>query len=288
MSDTAAQPEAAPAAEGQGAESEQGNELYAEFLDGVPEDLHETLTERLKAKDADFTKKFQSRAEQLKPFEEMGILEQSPEALGQYLQLDQAMQAAQQGDEQAIEAVYQWWDQVGDVLQFYEQGDGDEGEAGGSDEFDPLDMDKDAFDKAVQAKVEEIVGPLQETVMTQQQREQEAAEMEEANQVVEQWKSEVQEKFPDVFKGEDGEAVMDEVMGLATMFTDAENPIMAGLEKYQSLVSKGEAGLFERKLEQPNVPEPGGRADTTPPQIRTMKDAKEAALEYLNNGKQMT
>ena len=134
MSDAAAQPEAAPAVEGQGAESEQGNDLYGEFLDGVPEDLHETLTERLKAKDAEFTKKFQSRAEQLKPFEEMGILEQSPEALGQYLQLDQAMQAAQQGDEQAIEAVYQWWDQVGDVLQFYEQGeDGGEESEGDAD-----------------------------------------------------------------------------------------------------------------------------------------------------------
>lgn len=287
MNDTAAQPEAAPA-EGQGAESGAGNELYAPFLEGVPEDIHDHLIPALKAQDAEFTKKFQSNSERTKPFEELGIFDQSPETIGQYLSLDQTMQAAENGDPQAIEAVYNWWDSVGEALKFYE-GDDDEsdGQAEG-EEFDVLEMDKTAFDKAVEAKVQELMGPVNQQLSAQQQQAQEEAEKKQVTETIEGWVSEVTEANPGIFEGQDGEAIKEEVMELAVLFPDSENPVKAGLEKYQSLVGKGETDLFQKKQDQPaHTPEGGGRPDTTPPPIRTMEDAKRAAEEYLRNGKQM-
>jgi hypothetical protein len=284
MSDAAAQAEApeVEAAEAQGAESN-GNDLYASFLDGVPEEIHDQVIVALKAQDAEFTKKFQSRSERTKPFEEMGILDQDPRAVGQYLQLDQAIAAARQGDPEAQEAVYQWWDKVGEALQFYDQ-DGPEGESEIDDEFDPMDLDAKSFQKAVDARVEQMVGPIAQHLQTQQQAEYEQQALEQANEQIEQWKSEVKSANPSVFEGEAGEQAMEEVLALAELFINEENPVAAGFAKYQSLVSKGEAGLFAQKQNQPQVPEGAGRPNTTPP-MPTMKNAKDIALEYVRQGK---
>ncbi len=284
--EAAAQPEA-PEVEGQGVESE-GNDLYASFLDGVPEEIHDQVIPALKAQDAEFTKKFQSRSERVKPFEELGVLDSDPDQIGQYLQLDQAMQAAQQGDEEAMEAVYQWWDQVGEALQFYEAGEeGEEAEANDDSEFDVLDMDAKSFQDAVRQQVEEVVGPIAQHLQSREQQEAEQQAMQQATEVVDTWISEVKSANPQMFEGEDGEQVLEEVLELAELFTDAENPVQAGFERYQSLVSKGEAGLFAKKQNQPNVPEGAGRANTAPP-VPTMKNAKELALQYVQNGKAMT
>lgn len=292
MSDTAAQPAAEAAvpesADGQGAESGNGNELYQAFLDGVPEEIHDQVIPALKAQDAEFTKKFQSNSERTKPFEDLGVFDQNPESIGQYLQLDQAMQAAQEGDEQAIEAVYNWWDQVGESLKFYDAGeDGDDAESGDDGEFDLLDMDQQSFQKAVQAQVEKVVGPMAQQLQSREQQEAEAQQLQQANETIDGWVSAVKEANPQVFEGEAGEQVLDEVLELATMFEDAENPVQAGFEKYQSFVNKGEAGLFAQKTQQPNVPEGAGRPDTNAP-VPTMKNAKDLALEYVRNGKAMS
>jgi hypothetical protein len=290
MSEAAAQPEApeVEAAEGQGAESSEGNDLYASFLDGVPEEIHDQVIPALKAQDAEFTKKFQSRSERVKPFEEKGILDSDPEQLGQYLQLDQAMAAAQQGDAEAAEAVYQWWDKVGEALNFYDAGKGDDSsEAETDEEFDVLDMDAKSFQDAVRKQVEQAVGPIAQQLQTREQQEAKAREEQQINETVDGWISEVKSANPQVFEGEGGEEVMEQVLELAGLFTDSENPVQAGFERYQSLVSKGEAGLFAKKAQQPNVPEGAGRPDTTPP-VPTMKNARDLALQYVENGKAMT
>ena len=282
----AAQPEAAEAeaAEGQGAES-QGNDLYGSFLEGVPEEMHDQAIVALKAQDAEFTKRDQSRAAKMKPFEELGVLDQDPQAVGQYLQLDQAIEAARQGDPKAQEAVYQWWDQVGEALEFYDAKDGnqEEGEAS-DDEFDVLDMDEKSFQSAVQKQVEEAIGPLAQNLQTREQQEAEQQALTAANEQIDEWVSDVKSANPNVFDGEAGEQALEEVLSLAELFVDEDNPVQAGFEKYQSLVSKGEAGLFNQKQNQPNVPEGSGRPDTAP-KPATMKTAKDMALEYVRTGK---
>lgn len=286
MSDTAAQPEAAPA-EGQGAESGEETALYEPFLKDVPEEIHEQLLPALKAQNAEFTKKFQSSSERLKPFEEAGILDQDPAALGQYLQLDQAMVAAQEGDPQAIEAIYQWWDNVGEALKFYEGDDGEVGEGEDDEEFDLMDMTPEKFREAVRKEAQQMVQPLMEQNQSREEAEAQAAAEAEVTQVVDGWISEVKDANPEMFSGENGEKVLEEVVELSLLHTDAENPVQAGLERYKELVGRGETSLFQKKQEgQTPAPEGAGRPATTPAHV-TMKNAKDAALEYIRSGNQM-
>jgi hypothetical protein len=288
MSDAAAQAEApkAPeveAAEAQGAEST-GSELYSAFLEGVPEEIHDQVIGALKAQDAEFTKKFQSRSERVKPFEELGILDQDPQAVGQYLQLDQAIAAARQGDEQAQEAVYQWWDKVGEALEFYESGEGGGEGEDVSEELDPLEMDAKTFQEAVQRQVEQQVGPIAQHLQAQQQAEAQQQALAEANDQIDGWISEIKSANPSVFEGEAGEQALEEVLTLSELYIGEDNPVAAGFAKYQSLVSKGEAGLFAQKQQQPQVPEGAGKPNTAPA-IPTMKNARDVALEYVRHGK---
>lgn len=283
MSDAAVQSEATEVAEDQGAESG-GTELYAPFLEGVPEDIHDQVIVALKAQDAEFTKRDQSRSERLKPFEELGVLDQEPQAVAQYLQLDQAITAAQQGDKDAQEAVYQWWDKVGEALDFYEGDSDSEGGEEVDDEFDPLDLDAKSFQEAVQKQVEQIVGPIAQQLQTREQQEAEQQALEAANEQIDEWMSEIKQANPNLFEGEDAQETEDTILRLAELHIDEDNPVQAGFAEYQSLVSKGEAGLFAQKQDQPLVPEGAGRPDTTPA-LPTMKNAKDLALEYVRNGK---
>jgi hypothetical protein len=81
--------------------------------------------------------------------------------------------------------------------------------------------------------------------------------------------------------------VMDEVQELAAMFPNAENPIQAGYEKYQSLIAKGEGSLFQKKIEQPQTPEGSGPANTTPEKI-TSANVREIFRQRLDQEKQLT
>jgi hypothetical protein len=75
MSDEATQP---AEVEGQGAETQEGNDLYSAFLDGISPEMHDTVIPALKAQDASFTKRFQSLSEKTKPFEELGVFDMDP------------------------------------------------------------------------------------------------------------------------------------------------------------------------------------------------------------------
>lgn len=283
MSDGAVQ-SAEPA--DQGAPAPEGNDLYGSYLQDVPEEHHEHVIAALKSQDAEITKRFQSQADRTKPFEELGVFDMEPDHVGQYLSLDQSMQAALEGDADAKEAVYQWWDQVGDALEFYEGDEGEPGEPGvDDDEFDLMDMDRQGFQSMLQQEISEAIGPLAQHLQSKEQQEAEQAALQEADQQIGSWVDELKAAHPDVFGGENGEQVLDEVLELAELFAESsDNPVQAGFEKYQSLVSKGESSLFSQKAEQPAVPERQGPADTNAP-APTMKNARELALQHIHNAK---
>lgn len=284
MSDAAVQSGGDPA--DQGAATPEGNDLYGSYLQDVPEEVHDHVIAALKSQDAEITKRFQSQADRIKPFEELGVFDQQPEMIGQFLSLNQSMQAALEGDPEAKEAVYSWWDQVGDALEFYE---GEEGGQGGDPdadgEFDLMDMDRQGFQQMLQQEIMQAIGPLAQHLQSKEQQEAEQAALQEANQQIDGWIDELKSAHPDLFTGEDGEEVLDQVLELAELFAESsDNPIQAGFEKYQALVGKGESGLFEKKREQPAVPEGQGPADTNPP-APTMRNAKDLALEHVRNAK---
>ena len=273
MSDEAAQP-----VEGQGAEAPQGNDLYASFLDGVPAEIHDQVIPALKAQDAEFTKRFQSLSERTKPFDELGVFDRDPSEVGSFLQLAQAMEAAQEGDGQSQEALYEWWDNIGDQLGFYSQDDsGAESEGDESDtDFDPYDRNQ--LTQLLQEQVAEQIGPIAEFVQQQAmtQQEQEALATAEA---------EIDAQITELRSQHDlSDEVLGEVLELAEMFIESENPIGAAFEKYQSLVAKGEAELFNNKVQQPGTPEGSGPAATSPDAI-TSANVKDKVLERLNQQK---
>lgn len=276
MSEEAAQP-----VEGQGAETQEGNELYASFLDGVNPEIHDQVVTALKAQDAEFTKRFQSLSERTKPFDEAGVLDRDPEVVTSYMTLAEFVDAAENGDPQATEAVYEWWDTVGEALGFYEaddvSDDGSEQEL--DDEFDPYDRNQLA--QMLQEQVAQQVGPIAEFVeqqaMTQQEQEMLAAAEAEINGQIEDLRAEYD--IPD----ED----LNEVLELAEMFVEThDNPIAAGFEKYKALVSKGESNLFEKKLDQPGTPEGSGPAATSPEPI-TSANVKDKVRERLEQQTQL-
>lgn len=275
MSEVAAQP-----VEGQGAEAPQGNDLYSPFLEGVNPDIHDQVVTALKAQDAEFTKRFQSLSERTKPFEENGILDADPEVLNSYMTLADFVEAAESGDSEAAAAVYEWWDSVGDALGFYEAGEDSDGEQVEVDEdFDPYDRSQ--LSELLAQQVAEQVGPIAEFVeqqaMTQQEQEALASAETEIQGQIDQLRSEYDISDED----------LNEVLELAEMFVEVtDNPVQAGFEKYQSLVSKGENNLFNKKLEQPGTPEGSGPAATTPEPV-TSANVKDKVRERLEQQTQL-
>lgn len=279
MSEEVAQPEAP--AEGQGTDSPAGNELYSAFLEGISPEMHDAVIPALKAQDASFTKRFQALSEKTKPFEELGVFDMDPEQVGSYLGLANALEAAQSGDEDAIGAVQEWWDQVGEALGFYDLKDKESGESEVDDEdFDPFD--KSQLSKMLQEQIQEQVGPLAEFIQNQQQTQAEREALAQAEAQIEEQIAGLKSENPDLT-----DEVIEEVLELAEMFVDeTDNPVAAGFEKYKSLLSKGESQLFQKKAAQPGTPEGSGPADTAPPQV-TSQNVAQIARERLDREKQL-
>lgn len=269
MSDDAAQP-----AEGQGAETPEGNDLYASFLDGVPTEIHEQVIPALKAQDAEFTKRFQSLSERTKPFDELGVFDRDPEEVGSYLSLAAAIEAAQEGDPESQEALFEWWDSIGDELGFYNQGsDQASDDVDVDDDFDPFN--KDQLSQMLQQQVADQIGPIAEFVQQQAQAQQEQEALEAAE-------TQIAGQIEELRSQHDlSDDAMEEVLELAEMFIESDNPIQAAFEKYQSLVAKGESALFNDKIQQPGTPEGSGPAATSEEAITSanVKDKVRALLD---------
>lgn len=271
MADEAAQP-----AEGQGTEgSEQGNELYAPFLDGVDEGIHEQVIPALKAQNAEFTKRFQERSEKYGPYEEAGILNMEPEAVQNMVALSDVLNAAAEGDEDAVGQAQDWWESVGDALGFYgEDKEGGEEDSGLPEDYDPYDPEQAR--KLTMSVVKEALEPFAEHMQSREQQEAEAAAIREAEDALEASIKKVQEDNPNL-TDED----MTEVLKLAQLHAEtSDDPIAAGFEQYKSYIGKGESSLFASKQNQP-APAQGGGSNPSVPERVTSANVAEIARQRL-------
>lgn len=267
MSDEA-QPAEEPA-EGQGSDESSG--LYDDYLSDIPNEFHDKVIDGFKAKDADFTRRFTAVSDKWKPYDELGVSDVDPEQLGGWLNLNSALEAAQGGDEQASENVYSWWEQLGEQLGFYNEKEGKQESAEDAEDFDPFDPSN--IEKIVSEQIQKAVNPITETLSKQE----EAQLAAEADQAV----SEIADKLKGDNPGLSDDDI-DDILELAIPHMDgAENPeaaVMAGFEKFKSLVSRGENDLFADKLKQPTVPEGAGTPNTAPDKP-TLANVKSLALE---------
>ena len=272
MADEAAQP-----AEGQGTEgSEQGNELYAPFLDGVDEGIHEQVIPALKAQNAEFTKRFQERSEKYGPYEEAGILNMEPEAVQNMVALSDVLNAAAEGDEDAVGQAQDWWESVGEALGFYGEGDGEQGEevSGLPEDYDPYDPEQPR--NLTMSVVQEALQPFAEHLSSREQQEAEAAAVREAEDALEASITKVQEENPDLSDDD-----MTEILRLAQLHAEtSDDPIRAGFEQYKGYLGKGESALFASKQNQP-VPAQGGGSNPPEPVKVTSANVAEIARQRL-------
>jgi hypothetical protein len=264
-------PEGAPQQEqGQGAPETPG--LYQEVLEGVPNEYHESLIERLKEMDGKATQRFQSQAEKVKPYEEAGILDADPEVLSGYLNLAQALDGAVSGDQEATQAVEQWWGELGEQLGFFEEGQEGTGEQQQQAAQDLLDLTPQDLQQMVSEKTAEAINPLLERFEQQEQE-----------QLVNEAKQELQDSLSKLRAEHQNLTDDDEkyILALAWQFgQDADDPLAAGFQEFPRLVSRGEANLFESKVNTPQAPEGGGVPNTAAP-VPNSENAKQLATERL-------
>lgn len=262
--------------EGQGTQPNEAEGLYQQFLDGIPEQFHGTLTERLKAQDADVTKRFQSHSETWKPYEDLGVNEVDPEALGGLLTLGQAFEAAAGGDKEAQQAVQEW---VGENLDFLGGNEGSEGEPNGEESL--FDLSPEKLQELVGSQITDAVSPLLERL---DQQDQEKATNEIESEISEGL-STLKEQNPNLDDDDLNDIL---ILGsqVAPKAQSVEEVLSAGFDKFQSLVAKGENGLFGQKLNQPVPAEAGGTPNTSAPQITSFADAEKSAREKLRVAQQ--
>lgn len=274
---------AQPVESGQGAEGNEGSgndqELYAPFLEGVPEEIHEQIYPALRAQNAEFTRRFQERSERFGPFEDSGVFDLEPETVGNFVNLHGLLNAAAEGDEEATAQVQDWWESVGDALGFYsEDGESDYGEGGESDfdlsDFDPYDPQQ--MQHLIASQVQEAIAPVGQYLQSREEQEQEAQAIAEAESHIQASLAAIQEDNPDLTEED-----MGQIVRLAQLHIgEVDDPIQAGFDEYKALVSKGENSLFDQKVTQPRPAQGQGANGPTPVKV-TSDNVAQIARERI-------
>lgn len=251
--------------EGQGQES---SGLYD--LSSIPEQLRPAVEPAFKQWEANVTKKFQDHAEYRKgwePYEQLGVNNVDPEQLEQLLAFNELAADPEQFDEWLYNAAQERG--LLDAMQNEESSESDPyGGLFGDEPSEGLNEEK------IQQMIAEQLGPLQEQAQAQQQQ----AALQEATDLIQ---SEL-----DALHKEHGD-FPDEIVCQLAMGYDGPEGIKQAFKDYQTIVAQAERGVVESKLAEPSVPERGGAADTSAPEIKSWDDAREAALTRLRQSQQV-
>lgn len=267
----AAQPAEAPPNGGDPTAESQGGigDLYD--LSATPEELRPYMEQELRKVNANVEQKFREHADfrkQFEPFDGIeGLTDVPREELEGLVQLRGLVQEAEQGKPEALQ---QWWDQVGEEMGFFDDGDPAGAGGEGGDGFEPEGFEDEpppwASEMAERLeKLEQGIGPLSEHVSSQEQIQRQ--------QAAEQW---TRGEF-DKLKEEHGEFDQDVVGRLAMSYTDengalTDDAIVRGFEDYRKITGQAQGELVDGKASQPGPATSGGSPDTSPEEFHSLDD----------------
>jgi hypothetical protein len=251
MPEQPVQGEAQDAPEPQGQQPGESG-LYPD-LSAVPEDTRGIVTDLLKQMEGNVTRKFQEAAEfrkQWEPFQELGVHEVDPDDLRELLAFRDIANDPDQ--------FKSWYEAVGKEMGL-----------GSPAEVPPAEQPTlNGLEETLGKLLDQRLGPIENAYKAQEEQSRlQAAE------------TFVQTKLGEL-ETEHGEFDKDAVCQLALAY-DGQDAIDRGFADYQRLVGQVEKSVFEKKLNQPDAPNSGGRPATQVAPITDFAEAKKAAMAMV-------
>lgn len=203
--------------------------LYEEHLQAVPEHLRPTLQDALHKINAGVGKKFSEHAEYRQRFEPLekieGLTDTPAEDVEHLLSIRTALLAAQEGDQNALGWLQDWWSQIGDTFGFGPDDEGYDEGGDGTDDDEPPPWAQELIQgfQDLQGWRQEFEGQ-QRSTQAQQQLDRQMSQLAEQH-------------------GLDEDA-QNRVLQLSLAYNGAEDALTRGLQDYLAITGKGEQGLL--------------------------------------------
>lgn len=264
--------------EGQG-DGGTGNPAYAEYLSRIPEEARGVAEEAFRDWDARTTQRFQEASEFRKswePYQETGVNRYDPEAVQWALSLMDVAQSDPEGFKRWYEEEYAT-----------EHGLQTAPPQQQTPEYQTLDefggyQDTQAFKSELQSALAPIQNQLEGLTRFREQAEQQQAQAE-AERYLQGQLSELKDKHPDAFK-DTGPYGAEQMVGrLQSQYieTDPLNAVPRAFADYQAIVGQIEKNALQPKLGSAPPALGGGAINGAPEEVKTLADAKERALAYM-------
>ena len=270
--------------EGQGGEGG-GNPAYAEYLNRIPEDARGAAEEAFKAWDANYQRTSQEAAEYRRgwdPYEQIGVNNFAPDAVGSALQVYQAIQSDPQ---QVVDWLVQEYgltpaqaqQQVAQEQQQQQQQDG----FGSFDQFgDPTQL---------QSLLDQRLGPLAQQLEALNQRFAQQEQQAREAQVAEQLNAEMAaikatpeaQALPEKIRGQFDGWLGRFANEYAVPGADPKLVVARAWADMQAVFSEVAKDTLKGKLNQPAAAESGGTPDVTPEPIKDLATAARIAQEHM-------
>jgi hypothetical protein len=291
VSDQGGSAAAAPAENGNGNGGGEPSGLYAEALQGVPQELHGYVEPVLKQWDQKVNPKLQEAAELRKQYGELskveGLADIAPEHLSELVGLHALLTNPESQPEEVRqqlvgqiaemlgvepeggELAENDWVQLGIDNGWFQGEDGEQQQGG---------VDLNAFKQELLAEIRGEIEPVKQTLGKQEEEQrnrQTQAELEtRMGELVGQLGD-----LDDAAKSDAALAIRD----LAWAFTKDEDPLGKAFERYKAITGKAQGDLVDRKLQQPNGALSGGRTSNEQPRVSWNGGVspREVALERM-------
>lgn len=254
-------------AESQGGETTGG--LFDTYLQQVPDDARETVTQYLKDAEKNVNQRLQDAAEankfkeQYEPYAQLGLDQYNPEDLQQLLEWHQSIA----GNEDAFK---QWHQQIGEELGLTPK-EVDQAIADGT-------LEEPGVDEQVQKMLDERLAPIEQSWQQQQQEQQ-------TNELAATIRTTLDKLESDTpLPGDPGSDARNKaeqrVMDLAMKY-EGDDWVQKGFAEYQEILAEAQKQFVSNSAGQPATPETGGHGTPGQEPATDWKTASAQARERL-------
>jgi hypothetical protein len=238
-----------------------GNGLFDDYVQGAPEELKPYATEMAKEFSKRVDGKLREAADyrkQWEPYEQVeGLRDLGPEELSGLIQLAQM-------DEDGFK---EWLGQAAQEVGWQPELDEDAWAAYGreqgwiDDDGEGLDDDDPVMQQLSQ--MAETIQGLQQQLEQGQRQQQQQEGISQAEAEMQSQLEAVQQQVGDAWTPE----LRQEIINLARLHIDEDDPIAAGYQHYQKLTGAAQGDLVDRKLTEETISLNGGAVDTKPAEL---------------------